>query len=80
MSPIYVDESGCDQRVGYRWTGWSPLGVTPDQVCQFHQGQRCQILPAYAQNGIILSRIFQGSTNALFFEDFIEQLLQHCGK
>jgi hypothetical protein len=26
---VYVDESGCDKRAGFRRTGWSPLGVTP---------------------------------------------------
>jgi len=26
---VFVDESGCDKRVGYRRTGWSPRGVTP---------------------------------------------------
>jgi transposase len=77
---VYVDESGCDKRVGFRCTGWSPLGVTPVQVTQFHRGQRYQILPAYAQDGIILARVFQGSTDTTIFEDFIEQLLQHCGK
>jgi transposase len=28
----------------------------------------------------MLCRVFQGSTDASFFEDFIEELLQHCGK
>jgi transposase len=37
-------------------------------------------LPAYAQDGIVLSRIFRGSTDAAVFEDFIAQLLQHCGR
>jgi transposase len=37
-------------------------------------------LPAYAQDGVLLSRIFCGSTDAAIFEDFIEQLLHHCGK
>ena len=64
----------------YRRTGWSPLGVTPVQVSKFHRGQRFQILPAYAQDGIMMSRIFKGSTDAAFFESFIEQLLQHCGR
>jgi transposase len=77
---VFVDESGCDKRVGYRRTGWSPLGVTPVQVSKFHRGQRYQILPAYTQDGVILSRIFKGSTDAVFFESFIKQLLQHCGK
>lgn len=49
-------------------------------MSKFHRDQRYQILPAYTQDGILLSRIFQGSTDASFFEDFIEELLQHCGK
>lgn len=77
---VYVDESGCDKRIGFRRTGWSPLGVTPVQVSRFHRGQRYQILPAYTQDGIVLSRVFTGSTDAAFFEDFIGQLLQHCGR
>ena len=77
---VFVDESGCDKRAGIRRTGWSPLGITPVQVSKFHRDKRYQILPAYAQDGIVLSQIFQGSTDATIFEDFIEQLLQHCGK
>ncbi|BCS00026.1 uncharacterized protein AKAW2_50367A [Aspergillus luchuensis] len=75
---IFVDESGCDKRIGFRRTGWSPLGITPVQVSKFHRDQRYQILPAYTQDGILLSRVFQGSTDGLWFEDFIEELLQHC--
>lgn len=36
---VYVDESGCDKRVGFRRIGWSPLGVSPMQVSQFHRDQ-----------------------------------------
>ncbi|EED12793.1 hypothetical protein TSTA_053110 [Talaromyces stipitatus ATCC 10500] len=46
------------------------------QISQFHRGQRYQILPAYAQDGIVLTRVFQGSTDASVFGDFTEQLLQ----
>jgi hypothetical protein len=77
---IYVDESGCDKRVGFRRTGWAPLGRAPLQVTQFHRDQRYQILPAYSQDGIVLSRVFRGSTDAIVFEDFIAELLQHCGR
>jgi transposase len=28
---VYIDESGCDRRLGFRSTGWSPVGVTPVQ-------------------------------------------------
>ena len=77
---VYVDESGCDKRIGFRRTGWSPLGVTPVQVARFHRERRYQILPAYTQDGILLSRVFQGSTDSSVFEGFIEQLLAHCGR
>lgn len=77
---VYVDESGCDKRVGFRRTGWSPLGTAPIQVSKFHREQRYQILPAYSQGGIVLSRVFQGSTDTSVFEDFIGELLWHCGK
>jgi transposase len=77
---VYVDESGCDKRIGFRRTGWSPLGVTPIQVAQFQREQRFQILPAYTQDGVILSRVFQGSTDGAVFEDFIELLLPLCGR
>jgi transposase len=33
---VYIDESGCDKRVGFRQTAWAPLGVTPVQVSRFH--------------------------------------------
>ncbi|CAG1980148.1 unnamed protein product [Fusarium graminearum] len=40
---------------------------------------RC-ILPAYTQEGILHYDIFPGSTDSVKFEEFIEQLLHHCGK
>jgi transposase len=77
---VYVDESGCDKRIGFRRTGWSPFGTTPVQIARYQREQRWQILPAYTQDGIRLSRVFQGSTDGAVFEDYIEQLLQHCGR
>jgi len=44
---VYVDESGCDKRIGFRRTGWSPLGVTSTQVAQFQREHRYQILLVY---------------------------------
>jgi transposase len=32
---VYVDELGCDKRIGFRRTGWSPLGMIPVQVSNF---------------------------------------------
>jgi transposase len=77
---VYIDESGCDNRIGFRRTGWSPSGVTPVQISRLHRDQRHQILPAYAQDGIMLARVFRGSTDTAVFEDFIEQLLHYCGR
>lgn len=77
---VYVDESGCDSRIGFRRTGWSPLGVTPVKVTRFHRDRRYQILPAYSQDGVELVRVYPGSTDSEAFEDFIELLLQHCGR
>jgi hypothetical protein len=54
---VYIDESGCDKRIGFRRTGWSLLGVTPVQVTRFHQDQRYHILPTYTQEGVLF---FQG--------------------
>ena len=76
---MFVDESGCDRRVGFRRYGWSPVGVTPAKIAQFHRGQRYQILPAYTEDGIVLARVFQGNTDADIFLDFIKELLDgHC--
>jgi transposase len=45
---VYVDESGCDKRIGFRRTAWAPIGVTPVQIAKFHRGQRYQIgFPAH---------------------------------
>lgn len=53
---VYGDKSGCDKRVGFRRTGWFPLGVAPFQVCKFHRDQRYQILPAYVSSVLRLNR------------------------
>jgi transposase len=54
--------------------------VTPTQVAQFQREHRYQILSAYAQDGVILARVFQGSIDSTVFEDFIKQLLPLCDK
>ncbi len=77
---VYTDESGCDKRIGFRRTGWSPLGVTPVQVTRFHWDHRYHILPAYTQDGVLFFKVFQGTTDGFVFEEYIEQLLHHCGR
>ncbi|KAJ6437639.1 protein kinase [Purpureocillium lavendulum] len=76
----FVDESGSDKREGHRRWGWADEDVTPVQRQEFSRGRRFQVLPAYTQDGILLSRIYPESTNSAIFEDFIEQLIQHCGR
>lgn len=58
--------SSFDKQIGFRWS--------PIQISRFHRDQRYQILPAYTQKDVLLSRVFQGSADASMFEDFIEQL------
>jgi hypothetical protein len=75
---VYVGESGCDKHIGFRRTGWPPVGVAPVPVTRFYRDRRYQILPAYTQDGILLLRVVQGTTDSAVFEDFIEQLLHQC--
>jgi transposase len=60
-----------------RRASWSPLGVAPVEVSRFHRGRRYHILPAYTQDGVLFSKVFQGSTDGEVFEVFIEQLRHH---
>ena len=50
------------------------------QVAHFQRGDCYQILPAYAQDGIVFAQVFQGSTDAVVFEHFIRELLPYCGR
>lgn len=77
---VYVDESGCDNRTGHRRNGWAPSGVTPVEKTQFHRGKRYQVLPAYAQDGIVHVKVFEGTTDSTVFENFISELLPFCGR
>lgn len=35
---------------------------------------------SYTQDGVLLACVFQGATDGAVFEDFIAQLLLHCGR
>lgn len=60
--------------------GWARSGITPIQRARFQKENRVQILSAYTMKSIKQSRVYYGSTNTLFFEDYIEQLLHSCGR
>lgn len=50
--------------------------------CRSHYSAvvRYQIIAALAQDGLVYYQIHQGSTDHQVFEEFIERLLQHCGR
>src|SRR6185312_7343371 len=77
---VFIDESGIDKPCVFRRKGWAPKGTTPVQKARFQREGRVQILAAYTQRGVKLSRFFSGTTDKTTFEDFIDQLLYHCGK
>jgi transposase len=76
---VFVDESGINPPDTLRRKGWAKAGITPVLKAKFQRENRVQILSAYTLKGIKLSRVFTGSTDKALFEDFIEQLLRHCG-
>jgi len=73
-----VDESGCDRRGRFRRKGWAPRGAIPIRTASLQRRQRYQILSVYSQDGVVLSRVFQGRTDCAVFKDFSEQLLYDC--
>lgn len=75
---VFIDETGVDRSIGTRNKGWAPRGSRPRQVKRFHRGRRVQILPAYAQDGVVHFQAYTGSTDAHVFTEFIEQLLPYC--
>ena len=77
---VFIDESGANRHDGFRRYAWSARGKNAVQVTRLQRGQRYQILPAYTQDGILLSRVFCGSTDSTIFKDFIAQLLTRCGR
>jgi len=77
---VFIDESGIDKPCMFRRKGWAPKGITPVQTAKFQREGRIQILAAYSQKGIKLCRFLSGTVDKDIFEDFIDQLLHHCGK
>ncbi|KAK6850546.1 hypothetical protein PG995_009110 [Apiospora arundinis] len=51
---VYIDESGCDKRAGFRRTGWSPQGVAPVQTARFHRGRTGNLDPRATAQGLNL--------------------------
>src|SRR6185437_8810189 len=76
---VFVDESGVDKRTGRRRTGWAPIGKASKIKHPLGRGQRYQLLPALAVDGVVDCYIYNGSTNVEGFAAwFIERLLPKC--
>ena len=62
---MFVDESGADSKTGIRKASWSPVGVAPILYTPYNRGeQRVNILPAYTVEGVLVSSVYSGLTNA----------------
>ena len=70
---VFVDESGCDKRIGTRKYGWAPQGIRPVEVTKLARDKRWNILPAYTLDGYIAHWIYQGGTTQRLFNSFIEE-------
>jgi transposase len=68
---VFINESSCDKRAGYHRWGWFLKRSSPVEITKFGYGKRWHILPAYAQDGILLRRVYQGSTETEVFKGFI---------
>lgn len=77
---VYINKWGLNRLGGMRRKGWLPVGVAPVHVAPFRRGRRHQIIAALAQDGILHYSMGHGSTDHGVFEEFIEQLVQHCGQ
>lgn len=77
---MFVDESGCDTRAGFRKTGWSPKGVTPKDITALQRSARFSILPAYNVEGVLYSEVYTGTTDAERFLTFCEHLVSKCDR
>lgn len=77
---VFLDESGCNTLDAQRTKGQAPRGIAPVLKGKFTRDKKRQILPAYAQDGVLFHRIYDGSIDGEIFENFIEELLQYCGR
>lgn len=76
---VFVDESGADSKTGIRKSAWAPVGTTPILHTPYNPGeQRLNILPAYTVDGVLVSSIYSGSTNAEGYDYWIEHYLLPC--
>ena len=76
---VFLDESGANERTGDRKYGWSPIGLVCAQSRPLKRSERWSILPALMIDGYLDWIIFQGTTTADLFVEFVEErVLPYC--
>jgi len=78
---VYVDESGCDDRLG-REHGWSPRGVPCPDTRVGHATERLSVVAAWMpapalapQNGLMAALSFEGTCHHRLFELWLRVML-----
>ncbi|KAF4547005.1 Hypothetical protein D9617_72g012010 [Elsinoe fawcettii] len=76
---VFIDESGCDERLGLRKCCWSPIGTTPEETVSAERGEKIHILPAYTIDGVITAEVYAGFTDEdRFFKWLEEKVIPLC--
>ena len=77
---IFIDESGANERTGYRKFGWSYINLPAIDTISIKRSERWSILPAYSFNGFLPGTlIWQGSITSEIFNAWIKSsILPQC--
>lgn len=71
---VFIDESGANERTGWRKRGWSPVGVSCAALQGTKRSERWSILPAMTVDGYLndATLVYQGSINRDLFCEWLE--------
>lgn len=71
---VFIDESGANERTGWRKRGWSPKGIACSALQGTKRSERWSILPALTVDGYLRDStlIYQGSINRELFVQWLE--------
>nr|POF13514.1 hypothetical protein CFP56_02537 [Quercus suber] len=72
---VFIDESGANERTGWRKRGWSPKGVGCSSLSGTKRSERWSILPAMTINGWLKDStlVYQGSINWELFIQWLDE-------
>jgi len=71
---VYLDESGFE-RTSYRVHGWGPRGKKVNGECSGRKRPRTSLISAKQGKRLLAPVLFEGSTNAVFFNYWLEHHL-----